>query len=143
MMGMSDQDWETKTWKKTPSNPNKQSNAEIQRMIQNGSVHTEKKFSGGGNSAGGDTQGHRALDDSTSAQAPKKISTEFKKALMQARQAKGWTQKELAQKCKEKANVIQQYEAGTIIPQGKMISMLNRKLGITLPKIVKKKVRDE
>lgn len=67
------------------------------------------------------------------------VTHEFKVALQKARQAKGWTQTELAQKLNVKASVINEYESGRAIPQGQLIAQLNRTLGVVLPKIPKKK----
>mmetsp|Transcript_18919 Transcript_18919/g.26541 ORF Transcript_18919/g.26541 Transcript_18919/m.26541 type:complete len:83 (-) Transcript_18919:186-434(-) len=66
-----------------------------------------------------------------------------KKALMQARQAKGWNQKQLAQQIGQAQAVVQQYEAGKAIPNGAIIQKLNRALGVTLPKIPKVKKAKE
>jgi putative transcription factor len=68
------------------------------------------------------------------------VTHDFKLAMQKARQAKGWTQAELAQKCNVKTSVITDYESGKAIPQPGFISQLNRILGTVLPKIPKKKV---
>jgi putative transcription factor len=60
-------------------------------------------------------------------------------ALQRARQAKGLSQKDLAQKLNVKPSIISDYETGKAIPNGALISQLNRTLGVTLPKIPKKK----
>ncbi len=101
------------------------------------------------------------------------VTHEFKVALMKARQAKGLSQKDLAQKIMSKPSgmgwdgrmvrcmdamrccdaidgcsclcsvcalsVIAEYESGKAIPNPQIISQLNRTLGVTLPKIPKKK----
>mmetsp|Transcript_30281 Transcript_30281/g.42207 ORF Transcript_30281/g.42207 Transcript_30281/m.42207 type:complete len:82 (-) Transcript_30281:313-558(-) len=69
----------------------------------------------------------------------RKITVEFKKALMKARQAKGLTQKQLANMIQVQQSVIQQYENGKAIPNGQVISKLARALGTRFPKIPKKK----
>ena len=62
---------------------------------------------------------------------------------MQARTAKGWKQKDLAQMVQQPPSVIQQYENGQAIPEGQIINKLNRALGVTLPKVAKvKKAKD-
>ena len=66
-----------------------------------------------------------------------KLSGEFRKALMQARQTKGLTQKELASKLNVKPAVINSYESGKVVPQGNFIHRLNHILNVKLPKIVK------
>lgn len=68
------------------------------------------------------------------------VTTEFKLALLKARQAKGLSQKELAEKINVKAAVVTEYEQGKAIPDPGVISKLNRALGVTLPKPPKKKI---
>lgn len=53
-------------------------------------------------------------------------------AIQQARQAKGWTQKELAQRIAEKPQVVNDYEAGRAIPNGSIFAKLERELGVSL-----------
>lgn len=67
------------------------------------------------------------------------IPVEFKVALQQARTAKGWTQKDLAQRINEKQSVVNEYETGRVVPNPQVISKLQRALGVSLPKIPKKK----
>jgi putative transcription factor len=67
------------------------------------------------------------------------LSVEFKVALMKARQAKGWTQAEVAQKMNAKASVVTDYESGKVVPNPQVIQQLQRVLGCQLPKIVKPK----
>jgi putative transcription factor len=73
----------------------------------------------------------------------REIPTEFKVALQQARTAKGWTQKQLAQRINEKQTVINEYETGRVIPNPQIIQKLQRALGVSLPKIPKKKKVEE
>jgi len=63
------------------------------------------------------------------------ITSDFKMALMQARTAKGWKQKDLAQMIAQPPKIVQEYENGTAIPDGAVINKLNRALGVTLPKV--------
>ncbi|EER15225.1 multiprotein bridging factor type 1, putative [Perkinsus marinus ATCC 50983] len=62
------------------------------------------------------------------------ISTEFRHALQQARLAKKMSQADLAKAINEKPTVINEYESGKAIPNGAIISKLNRILGTRLPK---------
>jgi ribosome-binding protein aMBF1 (putative translation factor) len=100
--------------------------------------------------------------------ADQHVTPEFSKALQQARQAKGMTQKDLAAKIAQKPTVIQEYESGTChrsypsrlcvgrsdgracclaraagagkaIPSQQIIQSLSRVLGVKLPKIPKAK----
>jgi len=65
------------------------------------------------------------------------VTHDFKLALMKARQAKGWQQKDLAAKLNVKPVVINEYESGKAVPNPGFIQQLNRVLGCTLPKIPK------
>ena len=51
---------------------------------------------------------------------------------MKARQAKGMTQKELAQKMGEKATVVNEMEAGKSIPDNQKLGKMERILGVKL-----------
>jgi putative transcription factor len=62
------------------------------------------------------------------------VSHEFKKELQKARMAKGLTQVQLAAAICEQKSVINDYESGKAIPDGKIIQKLNRFFGITFPK---------
>ena len=53
------------------------------------------------------------------------------------------TQAELAKLINVKATIVQEYEAGKAIPTPALVAKFNRALGVTLPKIPKKKVTPE
>ena len=59
-------------------------------------------------------------------------------AIQQARLAKKMTQKDLAAAIAEKATVINEYESGRAIPNGQIISKMERILGVRLPRQKKK-----
>jgi len=50
--------------------------------------------------------------------------------IQQARQAKGWTQKELATRICEKPQVVNDYEAGRAIPNQQILAKMERELGV-------------
>lgn len=60
------------------------------------------------------------------------ISLSFGKRLMQARNAKGITQKDLAQMINEKSGVINEYENGRAVPNPNIINKLEKALGTKL-----------
>ena len=64
--------------------------------------------------------------------ADKKVDTELRKAITQARVAKGMSQAQLAQAINEKPAVINQYESGKAIPNQQILSKLERILGVKL-----------
>lgn len=71
---------------------------------------------------------------STRCPTDKKVGLGLGKAIQQARTAKGMTQAKLAQAINEKPAVINQYENGKAIPNGQIISKIERALGCKLPR---------
>ena len=57
---------------------------------------------------------------------------------MQARNAKGMSQKELAQKLMTDVKTVQEYESGKAIPNNALIAKMERELGAKLPRAPKK-----
>lgn len=69
--------------------------------------------------------------------ADKAVGTDLKKALQQARQAKGLTQKQLAAQCQMQPQIINEYEQGKGIPNNQIIAKLEKVLGAKLPRAKK------
>ncbi len=67
-----------------------------------------------------------------------KVGKSLSKAIQQARMAKKMSQKDLATAINEKPQVIGEYENGKAIPNGQIISKIERKLGCKLPRPGKK-----
>jgi len=98
-------------------------------------VDTAKKALAGGNrSAHAQVPNAKKLDENTEAFRHESVSHDFKMALQQARLAKKLNQATLAATVNEKPSVINDYESGKAIPNGAIISKLNRALGVRLPK---------
>eukprot|EP00756_Hemistasia_phaeocysticola_P005683 Hpha_TRINITY_DN13453_c0_g1::TRINITY_DN13453_c0_g1_i1::g.131070::m.131070/K03627/MBF1; putative transcription factor len=74
----------------------------------------------------------KKLADDTENLKHKKTTLDFRIHLQQARQAKGWSQKELAQQIQERDTMIKDYESGKAIPNGQFISKMERALGVHL-----------
>eukprot|EP01107_Rhizomastix_libera_P003550 TRINITY_DN16196_c0_g1_i1.p1 TRINITY_DN16196_c0_g1~~TRINITY_DN16196_c0_g1_i1.p1 ORF type:complete len:141 (-),score=39.16 TRINITY_DN16196_c0_g1_i1:15-413(-) len=64
--------------------------------------------------------------------AHKQVSREQSLRIQQGRQAKGWTQKELAQKINEKQTVVNEYECQRAIPDTAILAKMEKALGIKL-----------
>ena len=62
----------------------------------------------------------------------KEMSRTVSLRIQQARQQKGWTQKELAAKICEKPQVVNDYEAGRGIPNPAVLGKMERVLGVKL-----------
>merc|ERR1719471_1425689 len=131
------QDWEQVVWSKSsPKGKAATGSAEVNAARRAGvQVDTTAKFNAGSNrSAHSTVPTAKKLDENTETFHHVSVSHEFKMALMQARTAKKLSQVALAQAVNEKGSVINEYEAGKAIPNGAIISKLNRALGVRLPK---------
>ena len=81
----------------------------------------------------------KKLEEATEVGKIAKVDKSLSKAIMQARMAKKMTQKDLATAINEKPQVVGQYESGKAIPNPQVISKLERKLGVKLPRPGKSK----
>lgn len=61
-----------------------------------------------------------------------KITFKLQMQIQSARQAKQWTQKQLAQACQMPYTVVKDYENGTIIPKSQDLVKMSKVLGVTL-----------
>jgi len=106
-----------------------------------GLVTTEKKHGAGGNKSAhsGGIMSARKLEEADDVGTIAKVDKSLSKAIMQARTAKKMTQKELATAINEKPQVVAEYESGKAIPNPQIISKLERKLGVKLPRPGKSK----
>jgi putative transcription factor len=109
------QDWDTVVLKKPNSSSN--SNASTGKSWQSNSKINNK--------------------DDNEIEKPKKVSTELKIAIQQARMNKKISQKQLASMMCCQPSLINQYESGKAIPNNAFISKLEQKLGCKLPRIKK------
>eukprot|EP00403_Amphidinium_massartii_P023118 CAMPEP_0178398112 /NCGR_PEP_ID=MMETSP0689_2-20121128/14606_1 /TAXON_ID=160604 /ORGANISM="Amphidinium massartii, Strain CS-259" /LENGTH=143 /DNA_ID=CAMNT_0020018867 /DNA_START=94 /DNA_END=525 /DNA_ORIENTATION=+ len=134
---MAEQQWEPVVWKKAaPKAAAAKSDAALAVARRKGDeVETNKKFSAGENkSAHGVLPNAKKLDEDHETFRHQTVSHDFKIALQQARIAKKMTQAQLASQINEKPSVINDYESGRAIPNGSIVSKLNRALGVRLPK---------
>lgn len=113
--------------------------AGVSRMKAMGMVAAEKKHGAGGNASAHSGAGinARKIEESDELKH-NKVDKNLSKAIQQARMAKKMTQKDLATKCNEKPQVIGEYENGKAIPNGQIISKMERILGVKLPRPGKK-----
>ncbi|KAI7903217.1 multi protein bridging factor 1-domain-containing protein [Cokeromyces recurvatus] len=96
-------------------------------------IVTEKK-STVTNSSHADTDHRRIakLDRENDVPPPPRVDMSVGKAIQKGRQAKGITQKDLAQLINEKPQVVNEYEAGKAIPNQNILGKMERALGIKL-----------
>lgn len=87
----------------------------------------------GTNKVAGVDHAHLAkLDRENDVAPPPKIAPTVGKAIGQARQEKGWTQKDLGAKINEKPQVIQEFESSKAQPNVQVLAKMERALGVKL-----------
>lgn len=135
---MSYQDWEPVVLK--PSHQKKQKKNE---KVIPGQVESVKKYNAGTNKQKQTAVSARKLEDEDGDLHIEKVELSLSRKIQQTRQAKGMTQKQLAQAINEKQTVINDYESGKAIPNQQILGKLERALGCKLrggPKKKKKPV---
>ena len=95
-------------------------------------ISTEQRYGAGGNRQHQTTLNTLRLDEETEELKHEKVSLSVGKLIMQGRQAKGMTQKELATKICEKPQVVNDYEAGKAVPNQAILGKLERALDMKL-----------
>ncbi len=125
------QDWNEVIIRKKTAKP--KSNEDAQRIAtkEGVEVNTVKKYGAGQNKPKSDIN-MKNLADAEDIVAPSTVPKGLSIRIQQARQSKGWTQKELATKINEKADVVRDYESGKAIPSNQILGKLERVLGVKL-----------
>lgn len=95
-------------------------------------VDTQSKWGAATNKQHVTTKNTAKLDRETEELKHDKIPLDLGRLIQQGRQAKGWSQKELATKVNEKPQVINDYEAGRGIPNQVVIGKIEKAIGIKL-----------
>jgi putative transcription factor len=130
------QDWTPVVWNKKAPTGAKASDAhvvnEARRMGKD--IEVEKRRTAGNSSLSHQISNAKKLEEETESFHLPHVSHEFRLALQKVRQGKGMTQQQLATLISEKVTVINDYESGKAIPNGAIISKLNKALDVTLPK---------
>lgn len=136
----SGQDWNTVVFtKKKPTAGQQRSTQSVNQARRAGAeVATMKKFSGGSNASEASRNAAR-LDEDTEARRQAVVPTEIRKIIMQGRQAKKLSQKELGNLINEPPKTIQEYENGKAVPSNQVLGKLERALGVKLRGGKKKK----
>lgn len=116
-------------WRGRQSNTQQAVNA---AMRDGKAVDTTKKFAAAQNKQSSAAKNTAKLDRETEELHHDHVSLSLSRVIQTARQAKEWTQKELATKINEKPQVINEYESGKAIPNQQVISKMERCLGVRL-----------
>ncbi|PNF33097.1 Endothelial differentiation-related factor 1-like protein [Cryptotermes secundus] len=125
-------DWETVTIlrKKAPKASAMKSEQAINAARRQGvAVDTQSKWGAATNKQHVTTKNTAKLDRETEELKHDKIPLDLGRLIQQGRQAKGWSQKELATKVNEKPQVINDYEAGRGIPNQVVIGKIEKVIG--------------
>lgn len=130
------QDWETVTiHKNTRPKNTKNKDKNIAQSIRGGEAPKfEVKHNSSKNTQSSNQLSSQETRKYDQEEIPKlkQISQSFKINLQTARQAKGWTQKELAQRINEKQTLVSQYESGQAVPNPAIMNKMERVLGTRL-----------
>uniref|UniRef100_A0A7S3F1H1 HTH cro/C1-type domain-containing protein n=1 Tax=Haptolina ericina TaxID=156174 RepID=A0A7S3F1H1_9EUKA len=135
----SGQDWGTISFSNTPRGGKTNTASTVRDAQRSGAqISQDKKHGGGGNSmTGGTGISATKLENETDELKHATVSTDLKQAIIKARNAKGLTQKQLAQQLNMQPQVINEYEAGKAIPNNAIIAKIERALGAKLPRAKK------
>ena len=95
-------------------------------------VATEQKYGAGGNRQHGTSLNTAVLDRETEELKHAKVSMDVGKLIQKGRQAKGWTQKDLATKICEKPQVVTEYEQSKAVPNQQILAKMERALEMKL-----------
>ena len=121
--GFDHQDWNTVVLRKSSKQLKKQNlNKNNDKKVSNKKPNSNK------------LESKKIVADDGEVNAPDKISHSLRIQIQQARNARGWTQKELATQLQLPITTIRDYENGKAIPNGALISKIGRKLGVKLKK---------
>jgi len=101
----------------------------VAKQSGTGQVSTQTKYNASSNKQHSNDFDVRKLDKDEGDYAVKTITPEQSKRIIQLRNAKGLTQKELANAIQETASVVAQYEQGKAIPNQKVLSKMEKALG--------------
>jgi len=135
------QDWGTVNVGKGSAYKKPTTSHGIDAAIKSGKMATERRYGSGGNASAHSAtiMSAKKLEEATEVGKIAKVDKSLSKAIMQARMAKKMSQKDLATAINEKPQVVAQYESGKAIPNPQVISKLERKLGVKLPRPGKSK----
>jgi len=99
---------------------------------QGADVSTSSKYGAAMNTQKGTTLNTAKLDAETEELKHSTVDLNVGKIIQQGRQAKGWTQKDLATKICEKPQVVTEYEQGKAIPNQNIIGKIERAIELKL-----------
>jgi len=112
--------------------PKKVSEQQAARLVQSGgSVEVSKKM-GAGNKHSDLGRQAKHLDDDNETLRVKTVDFGIRTNIRRGRQAKNWTQKELAVAINEGASLVADYENGKAVPNEGVLNRMEKALGVYL-----------
>ncbi|KEG10486.1 transcription factor [Trypanosoma grayi] len=136
---MTGQDWEPQVFNFQNRNtgnkkPGRVNEAEANRLLQRGGnvdVMKKEHYHANTQKAGPGANAKR-LDEDNETLKVKRIDNNLRASIQRARQAKGWTQQDLAQRIAERVGVVTEYENGKAVPEERVLVKMERAFGIHL-----------
>lgn len=133
------QDWKPQTFNFGPKNasgarPKNLSEAEASRAQQKGQdvEVVKKQHIQGNHHSSGLGQQAKKMDEDPDSVKVKTLDHGLALNIQRARQAKGWTQADLAKEISEKAGVITDYESGRAVPNEQILVRMEKAFGVHL-----------
>ncbi|KAH9589437.1 Cro/C1-type helix-turn-helix domain [Trypanosoma melophagium] len=136
---MTGQDWEPQVFNFQNRNsagkrPGRVSEAEANRVLQRGGdvdVLKKEHFRANAQKVGPGANAKK-LDEDNETLKVKRVDNSLRIAIQKARQSKGWTQQELAQRIAERVGVVTEYENGKAVPEERVLVKMEKAFGIHL-----------
>ncbi|EAN97608.1 putative multiprotein-bridging factor 1 [Trypanosoma cruzi] len=136
---MTGQDWEPQVFNfqnrnNTNKKPGRVSEAEANRVLQRGgNVDVVKREHFHANAQKTDLGANaKRIDEDNETLKLKRIDNNLRINIQKARQAKGWTQQDLARNIAERAGVVTEYENGKAVPEERVLVKMEKALGVHL-----------
>ncbi|ESL10479.1 hypothetical protein TRSC58_01788 [Trypanosoma rangeli SC58] len=136
---MTGQDWEPQVFNfqnknNTNKKPGRVSESEANRVLQRGgNLDVIKKEYFHANAQKTDLGANaKRLDEDSDTLRVKRVDNTLRINIQRARQAKGWTQQDLARNIAERAGVVTEYENGKAVPEERVLVKMEKALGVHL-----------
>ena len=112
--------------------PKKVSESQAARIAQSGGAVEVNKKMGGANKKHDLGQRAKHLDDDHDTLKVKTVTHSVKVNIQKGRQAKNWTQKDLATQIGERVTVVAEYESGKAVPDERVLNRMEKALNMHL-----------
>jgi putative transcription factor len=127
--GQTFQDWEPMVIRKSKNAPQNQG---LKNRKPGQETEVQKKVNAGKNVQHRPPDARKIEEEEEEGGSIPTVGLSLGQRIQQARAAKGWSQKDLAMRISEKAQVVQQYEQGKAIPNSAVLAKMEQALGVKL-----------